>query len=127
MIELKYRATFEGMWMRRAICTRVVDGDTIQVLLDQGMSDRREARIRLEGIDTPEMFGVAKDSDEYAKGLVAKEALEGLILDKEVVIETSKDRKSFDRYRARVFLLTGETEDDWVDIVAKMIELGHQK
>ena len=37
-----------------AICTNVVDGDTIDVLIDVGFDFRTDQRLRLYGIDTPE-------------------------------------------------------------------------
>lgn len=37
--------------------TRVVDGDTIDCVIDRGFGDRSHVRFRLAGIDTPEIYG----------------------------------------------------------------------
>lgn len=54
----------------------MVDGDTIDVLIDLGFYVELRERLRLEGIDTPEIYRVPKDSEEYKKGMVAKEYVE---------------------------------------------------
>ncbi|EON84746.1 phage protein, partial [Staphylococcus epidermidis 36-1] len=38
----------------QAICTNVVDGDTIDILLDLGFKTTAERRVRLLNVDTPE-------------------------------------------------------------------------
>jgi micrococcal nuclease len=55
---------------------RVVDGDTIDVEIDLGFRMKTEQRIRLKGIDTPEIYRQKKDSEEYKKGQAAKEFVE---------------------------------------------------
>ena len=51
--------------------TRVIDGDTLVVLVDLGFNIFTKATVRLYGIDTPEKFGVKKDSEEYKRGMAA--------------------------------------------------------
>ncbi len=46
---------------------RVVDGDTLDVLIDQGMHSNRTERVRLLRVNTPEMH-----TRTYAAGLAAK-------------------------------------------------------
>ena len=50
----------------------VIDGDTIDMYVNLGMGQFTNARIRLLGIDAPEMFGVKKINPEYTKGLQAR-------------------------------------------------------
>ena len=70
-------------------CTveRVVDGDTIDVILDLGFDIRFKSRVRLYGIDTPESR--TRNKDEKVRGKMAgaflKEAVEN---GAKVVIET---------------------------------------
>jgi|TARA_S200002703_G_scaffold132685_1_gene120576 micrococcal nuclease len=70
-------------------CTveRVVDGDTIDVVLDLGFDIRFKSRVRLYGIDTPESR--TRDKDEKVRGKMAaaflKEAVDN---GAKVVIET---------------------------------------
>ena len=60
----------------RAELDRVVDGDTLDVLIDLGFYIKIKERIRLEGMDTPEIYGVPQDSEEYRRGMEAKEYVE---------------------------------------------------
>lgn len=57
-----------------AFITRVVDGDTVDAVVDLGFDLKWTKRIRLYGIDTPETR--TSDADEKARGLRAKHALE---------------------------------------------------
>lgn len=41
-------------WTYPAAAVRVVDGDTIDLLIDKGFKEYKEVRVRLLGIDTPE-------------------------------------------------------------------------
>lgn len=67
----------------------VVDGDTIDVLIDLGFDILFASRVRLAGIDTPESR--TKDLSEKALGLEAKEYLKKHLKDaKSVVIKTEK-------------------------------------
>jgi micrococcal nuclease len=67
----------------------VVDGDTIDVLIDLGFDILFASRVRLAGIDTPESR--TKDLKEKALGLEAKEYLKKHLKDaKSVVIKTEK-------------------------------------
>ena len=67
----------------------VVDGDTIDVLIDLGFDILFASRVRLAGIDTPESR--TKDVAEKTLGLEAKEYLKKALKDaKSVVIKTEK-------------------------------------
>jgi micrococcal nuclease len=68
---------------------KVVDGDTIDVLIDLGFDILFQSRVRLAGIDTPESR--TRDLKEKALGLESKEYLSKHIKDaKSVVIKTEK-------------------------------------
>jgi micrococcal nuclease len=67
----------------------VVDGDTIDVIIDLGFDILFASRVRLAGIDTPESR--TTDKAEKALGLEAKEYLKKCLKDaKSVVIRTEK-------------------------------------
>lgn len=52
---------------------RVVDGDTFYIHLDVGFGlEKRSTHIRLYDIDTHEISGVKKESEEYKKGMDQK-------------------------------------------------------
>ncbi|RLA42168.1 MAG: hypothetical protein DRQ64_00300 [Gammaproteobacteria bacterium] len=59
----------------KAKVLRVVDGDTIDLEIDLGFRQFGKHRCRLHGIDTPETYGVKKDSVEYKAGWAAKDAV----------------------------------------------------
>jgi micrococcal nuclease len=68
---------------------KVVDGDTIDVVIDLGFSILFESRVRLAGIDTPESR--TTDKMEKALGLESKKYLESRIkAANNVVIKTEK-------------------------------------
>ena len=67
----------------------VVDGDTIDVLIDLGFDILFASRVRLAGIDTPESR--TKDLAEKTLGLEAKEYLKKHFKDaKSVILKTEK-------------------------------------
>tara|TARA_R100000544_G_scaffold19372_1_gene9316 strand:+ start:85 stop:519 length:435 start_codon:yes stop_codon:yes gene_type:complete len=57
--------------------TRVVDGDTIDVILDLGFSILHKCRVRLFGIDTPESR--TRNKDEKVRGKLAARFLQNAI------------------------------------------------
>ena len=61
------------MYDYRAKCTRVVDGDTIEALVDLGFDTWKQITIRFDGIDAWESR--TRDDQEKIKGLAAKARL----------------------------------------------------
>ena len=113
-----------------ATLLRVVDGDTLDLEIDLGMSVSVKERVRLIGINTPETFGVKQDSAEYQAGTIARKELDALFdltrtVTFYVVVETFKDRKEkYGRYLANVYAV-GDLTGNWVCINDKMKELGY--
>jgi micrococcal nuclease len=99
----------------------VVDGDTIDVLIDLGFDILFQSRVRLAGIDTPESR--TKDLKEKALGLESKEYLKKHLKDaKSVVIKTEKMDSSEKYGRILGWLyVNGETES----VNDKMINDGY--
>jgi micrococcal nuclease len=88
----------------------VVDGDTIDVLIDLGFDILFASRVRLAGIDTPESR--TKDLAEKALGLESKEYLKKHLKDaKSVVIKTEKmnSTEKFGRILGWIYV-NGDTE-----------------
>jgi micrococcal nuclease len=88
----------------------IVDGDTIDVLIDLGFDILFQSRVRLAGIDTPESR--TKDLKEKALGLESKEYLKKHLKDaKSVVIKTEKmdSSEKYGRILGWVYV-NGETE-----------------
>ena len=71
---------------------KVVDGDTVDVVIDLGFDLSKKERVRLAGIDTPESR--TRDAEEKVFGLEAKayltERLEG---SEGLIVKTEKDGK----------------------------------
>ena len=82
---------------------RVVDGDTMDVILDLGFDVLHACRVRLAGIDTPESR--TRDLDEKARGKLSKAYLKESIKGKKIVLRTKlKDsRGEFGRVIAEVW------------------------
>jgi micrococcal nuclease len=99
----------------------VVDGDTIDVLIDLGFDILFQSRVRLAGIDTPESR--TKDIKEKVLGLESKEYLKKHIKDaKSIVIKTEKMDSSEKYGRILGWLyVNGETES----VNDKMINDGY--
>ena len=71
--------------------TKVLDGDTIDVVIDLGFDLYKKERVRIAGVDTPEKR--TRDAEEKSLGLDAtnwlKEKLEGAIAgDDDLIIRT---------------------------------------
>jgi micrococcal nuclease len=99
----------------------VVDGDTIDVLIDLGFDILFQSRVRLAGIDTPESR--TKDKAEKALGLESKEYLKQHLKDaKSVVIKTEKmnSTEKFGRILGWLYI-NGDTES----VNDKMINDGY--
>ena len=69
--------------------TKIVDGDTIDVLLDMGFDILYQQRVRLFGIDTPESR--TRDKEEKKNGLLSKYFLKDALSNgKKITIKTYK-------------------------------------
>ena len=91
----------------------VVDGDTLDVTVDLGFETRRNVRLRLYGVDTAEIYGVDKTSEEYERGMAHARFVEDWLDDARGVdsswplrVYTLKDSGKYGRYVADV--LNGE-------------------
>jgi len=97
----------DGLWTYRARWTgHEVDADTIDVIVDHGMMIQSRQRIRLAGINAPEVRGV-----ERAAGLRASMFVNGWLEEAAsdewpLLVTTQKDRRSFNRYVGDVVRVT---------------------
>ena len=107
----------------KAKIIKVVDGDTVDAIIDAGFTLRFTERLRLLGINAPEMR--SPDPAIRVKAKEAKVFLEGLILNKDVFIHTEKD-DAFGRYLAQIYLDGDDLNNLIIDDVNKlMIINGH--
>lgn len=99
------------MYKYKAKIDRIVDGDTMDVIIDLGFKVTTHQRIRLQGINTPETYSVKKNSEEYKKGMAAKNFAVQRIEENnfEALVETEKDTGKYGRYIATVWLADNTT------------------
>jgi len=97
----------------------VYDGDTCTANIDLGLHTWLNGeKLRLNRINAPEVTG-----KEKTKGLKSRDYLKSILLDKEVIVETIKDKKEkFGRYLAEIWL--EETKDKFININDKIVKDG---
>lgn len=103
----------------RAWGEHVVDGDTFDVLIDLGFYQYAYERLRLAGIDTPEIYGVAHDSEEFVRGQEAKRLAQRWLLEQPILVQ-SLEEETFGRFVARIWVLDGT----WEPLAQKLREAG---
>ncbi len=110
----------EKLYFYKAHVTKVYDGDTCHVDIDLGLHTWIHVeKIRLARINTSELRG-----DEREQGLKSRDYLRELILDKDIFLETIKDKKGkYGRYLGDIWLLNEQNE--YINVNDKMITEGY--
>ena len=110
----------EKLYFYSAYVTKVYDGDTCTVDIDLGLHTWiRGEKIRLARIDAPEIRG-----EEREKGLLSRDYLRHLILDKNVFIETIKDKKGkFGRYIGEIWV--ADENGEYFNVSDRMLSEGY--
>ncbi|MBT0607544.1 thermonuclease family protein [Aequorivita echinoideorum] len=104
------------MYQYKAKVIDVYDGDTITAMVDLGFFHFQQMKFRLYGIDTPEIRG-----EEREQGLIVRDILREMILDKEVIINSYKDKQEkYGRYLANIVI-------DGLDVNLWLVENGHAR
>lgn len=93
------------MYEYRANIFNVVDGDTVDATIDVGFHMTAKLRLRLLGVNAPEMHGESRVAGEKAKHFTTQ------LLDQDVVITTHKS-DSFGRWLANISLSNGKLFND---------------
>ena len=104
----------------RAICKEVYDGDTYTMLVDLGFHTYATIRVRLRGVDTPEVD--ARDSIVKQAGITARESVRAVLLNQPCIIHTQKDTQSFNRWIADVYLV--QPSGEIINIAGYLLESG---
>jgi micrococcal nuclease len=108
-----WRSAIQFDFYHKAKVVKVVDGDTVDMLVDLGFNVKIQKRFRLFGINAPEM-----KNDKDNNGHKSKEFLTKLIQDKEVVIKTEdEETDKYGRYIVTIYL-------DGININKKIVENG---
>jgi len=99
--------------------TRIVDGDTVDVVVFMSFGISFQTRVRLYGIDTPESR--TRDKAEKVRGLAAKNRLEQLLSENsyKCVIKFNGDGK-FGRPLGEIFV-------NGVNVNQTLVKEGHAK
>ena len=109
----KFHIQDPRLWHYRVFVTRVIDGDTIVCLRDLGTHKYDLIKLRLAGVDAPEMRPrVGTQAERTAEKVLAAKAtsrLSELIGGREVIIRTEKTGK-YGRWLAHIFVPGSETE-----------------
>ncbi len=93
----------------------VYDGDTITIEVDLGFYTKVTEKFRLMYINAPEIRG-----EQKPQGLISKQWLVDKVLNKNIIVKTTKDRKEkYGRYLAEIFLL-----NDTISLNQQMINEG---
>lgn len=108
----------------KARVLRVVDGDTLDVLVDMGFGCMCTQRLRLLGVNTPELRPrkgtAAEKEDEKRRAIQATEYVER-VLPNNIIIDTEKD-DAFGRYLAEIYFFDS---GQWSHLNALLLEKGH--
>lgn len=103
-------------WVFRARLGKVVDGDTQDYFIDLGLRGYRVERMRLLGIDAPEVRGIEREAGKAATIWVADWLARGMaeatVEQREwpFVLRTLKDPDAFGRWLARVWRVSDGQE-----------------
>lgn len=89
----------EAAYVYRATGTRVVDGDTFVAEVDLGFRVSYSCVVRLNGVNTPEKG--------RAGSRTAGIFLEGLVLNRRLLLASHKDERSFERWICDVWNVEG--------------------
>lgn len=99
---------------------RVIDGDTVEVVVDLGFSVYHKTRVRLVGVDTPEIR--TKDLEEKEKGIEAMDFVVDFFrqMENEEKILESEKLDGFGRSLGRIIV-------GGVDIGEELLNSGYAK
>ena len=91
---------------------KVIDGDTIDIILDLGFDIFTKKRIRLYGIDTPESR--TRDEEEKKFGLLAKRKLQEWC--EEPVIELRCNHSNVDKFGRVLGEIWVFKDNEWINV-----------
>lgn len=120
MTEKKFDYTINTFYKYKGYVKRVVDGDTVDAVLDLGFGMTTTQRLRIDAFDAPESWRPRNEA-EKAHGLKAKARASELLMNKELIFHTSKDKGVYGRYGATITLPDGS------DFAQIMINEGFEK
>lgn len=107
-----------GVYEYQAHIARVIDGDTVDVMVDLGLRVHCAARLRLNGLNAAEKNTAAgKDALAYLAALLPADTL--------VTIRTFKEPSTGDDQTEKYGRWLADIQLGTVDVNAELIETGH--
>ena len=100
---------------------RIVDGDTIDVMIHLGFNTHVKRRIRMYGINAPESR--TRDLEEKARGLASKERLTEMLEDKDIIMK-SHGKGKYGRVLGELFV---EKENEYISVYDLLVKEGFAK
>jgi micrococcal nuclease len=112
----------QNLYYYKAVVKSVYDGDTCDVDIDLGLHTWiKDEKLRLNRINAPEVTGKQKSA-----GIKSRDFLKNLILEKEVIIQTIKDRKEkYGRYLAEIWI--EDKEGKYINVNDYLVSKGFAK
>ena len=98
-ILVKSQRTISDLYTYRAYLDYVIDGDTVVFYVDLGFRTYSRQKLRLRGIDTPEL--------PTPKGLKAKTFVEEILKKPKIIMIKTYRKDKYDRYLADIFVEIG--------------------
>lgn len=105
------------MYEYRCEVERVIDGDTVDLIVDLGFHLKIRERFRLFGIDAPEVRGPEKQEGKLATTFLIK-----LLGEAEGIIVRTEKQGSFRRWLGDILVYKGGKE---ISVSHEMIKKGH--
>lgn len=108
------------LYVYKAFVDSVYDGDTCTVNIDLGLHTWIHGeKIRLSGIDAPEIRG-----EEREKGIPSRDYLRSLILNRDIILRTIKDKKGkYGRYLGEIWVK--DENDEYFNVNEKLVAEGY--
>lgn len=110
----------DHLYFYKGVITGVYDGDTVTASFDLGMRIKRDGlKLRLYGIDAPELRGNTLD-----KARKSRDFLRSTVLNRSVLIQTIRDKKGkYGRYLANIWIES--SDGSWCSVNNLMVSEGH--
>ncbi len=115
-------------WTYEAEVVSVYDADTVEIRLDVGFRIAFTDKIRVLGIQAPEVGGAGVTPEEKAAGFAARDRLRAILADagNRVIVRTKKDAKEGrGRYLGTIYVRGTADPEAWIDVAGLLVLEGH--
>ena len=102
-----------------ATLSRIIDGDTIEVIIDLGFNITYKEKVRISKIDTPEIN--VSNTTHRESGILVKNYLKSLLENKKLYLKTYKSYEKYDRYNAMVQIEHPDHPNELLDVSTHLL------